>query len=184
MNPQAGAEPPRSSRSDASESVPVAPPTGRTAWARNLAAPVRDFLNTETAGAAAMLVAAIAALAWANSPWSSSYESVWTTELSVRLGGSGVSHELRQWVNEGLMTFYFLVVGLEAKRELDQGQLRERRRLAEPVLAALGGMAVPVVIYLALNAGTDGARGWGAAVSVDIAVPQPPAPRPPALNAR
>ncbi|MDP9295003.1 MAG: Na+/H+ antiporter NhaA, partial [Actinomycetota bacterium] len=99
--------------------------SGRTAWARNLAAPVRDFLNTETAGAAALLVATVAALAWANSPWPDSYESVWTTELSDRLGGSGISHDLRQWVNEGLMTFYFLVVGLEAKRELDQGQLRE-----------------------------------------------------------
>jgi Na+/H+ antiporter NhaA len=145
------------------------PSSGRTAWARNLAAPVRDFLNTETAGAAALLVATIAALVWANSPWSDSYESVWTTELSVRLGGSGISHDLRLWVNEGLMTFYFLVVGLEAKRELDQGQLRERRRMTLPVIAALGGMAVPVAIYLALNAGTDGAHGWGAAMSTDTA---------------
>jgi Na+/H+ antiporter NhaA len=143
--------------------------TQRTAWARNLAAPVRDFLSTETAGAAALLVATIAALAWANSPWSDSYESVWTTELSVRLGGSGVSHELRQWVNEGLMTFYFLVVGLEAKRELDLGQLRERRRIAVPVFAALGGMAVAVAIYLAINAGGSGAHGWGAAMSTDTA---------------
>jgi Na+/H+ antiporter NhaA len=143
--------------------------SGRTAWARNLAAPVRDFLNTETAGATALLVATIAALAWANSPWPDSYDSVWTTELSVRLGGSGISHDLRQWVNEGLMTFYFLVVGLEAKRELDQGQLRERRRLAVPVLSALGGMAVPVAIYLALNAGGSGAHGWGAAMSTDTA---------------
>jgi Na+/H+ antiporter NhaA len=142
---------------------------GRTAWARNLAAPVRDFLNTETAGAAALLVATVAALAWANSPWSSSYESVWTTQLSIRIGGSGVSHELRQWVNEGLMTFYFLVVGLEAKRELDLGQLRERRRIAAPVFAALGGMAVPVTIFLALNAGGAGAHGWGAAMSTDTA---------------
>ncbi len=143
--------------------------SGRTAWARNLAAPVRDFLSTETAGAAALLVATVAALAWANSPWPHSYESVWTTELSVRLGGSGISHDLRQWVNEGLMTFYFLVVGLEAKRELDQGQLRERRGLAVPVLSALGGMAVPVAIYLALNAGGSGAHGWGAAMSTDTA---------------
>src|SRR4051794_8631463 len=142
---------------------------GRTAWARNLAAPVRDFLNTETAGAAMLLAATIAALAWANSPWSDSYVSVWSTELSVRLGDSGISHSLRQWVNEGLMTFYFLVVGLEAKRELDQGQLRERRRLAIPVVAALGGMAVPVAIYLVLNAGSDGAHGWGAAMSTDTA---------------
>ena len=143
--------------------------SGRTAWARNLAAPVRDFLNTETAGAAALLIATLAALAWANSPWPDSYDSVWSTELSIRLGGSSISHDLRQWVNEGLMTFYFLVVGLEAKRELDQGQLRERRRLAIPVLAALGGMAVPVAIYLALNAGGSGAHGWGAAMSTDTA---------------
>jgi Na+/H+ antiporter NhaA len=143
--------------------------SGRTAWARNLAAPVRDFLNTETAGAAALLVATVVALAWANSPWPSSYESVWTTELSIHLGGSAISHDLRQWVNEGLMTFYFLVVGLEAKRELDQGQLRERRRMAVPVLAALGGMAVPIAIYLALNAGTDSVQGWGAAMSTDTA---------------
>src|SRR3954462_153415 len=94
-------------------------PSGRTAWARNLAAPVRDFLSTESAGAAALLIATVAALVWANSPWSDSYESVWTTELSIRVGSSGVSHELREWINEGLMTFYFLVVGLEAKRELD-----------------------------------------------------------------
>ena len=85
------------------------------------------------AGAAALLAATVAALVWANSPWSDSYESVWTTELSIRLGGSGISHDLRQWINEGLMTFFFLVVGLEAKRELDLGQLRERRRISLPV---------------------------------------------------
>jgi Na+/H+ antiporter NhaA len=143
--------------------------TGRTAWARNLAAPVRDFLSTETAGAAALLAAAVAALLWANSPWWHSYESVWTTELSVHLGDAAVSHDLRAWINEGLMTFYFLVVGLEAKRELDTGQLRERRRLAIPVVAALGGMTVPVLIYLAINAGGSSAGGWGAAMSTDTA---------------
>src|SRR3954449_8838019 len=89
--------------------------TGRTAWARNLAAPVRDFLSTETGGAAALLAAALAALVWADSPWWTSYESVWTTPLSIHLGDASLSHTLRAWVNEGLMTFYFLVVGLEAK---------------------------------------------------------------------
>src|SRR3954469_7520511 len=145
------------------------PTSGRTAWARNLAAPVRDFLSTESAGAAAVLIALLAALAWANSPWWHSYESVWTTELSIRLGDAGVTHELRDWINEGLMTFYFLVVGLEAKRELDLGQLRERRRILIIVLAALGGMAVPVAIYLGFNAGGHGADGWGAAMSTDTA---------------
>ena len=106
----------------------------RTAWARNLAAPVRNFLSTETGGAVAMLAAAIAALVWANSPWSHSYESVWTTKLTISLGGHGISADLRHWVNEGLMTLFFLVVGLEAKRELDLGELRERRRLAIPVV--------------------------------------------------
>ena len=143
--------------------------TGRTAWARNLAAPVRDFLSTETGGAMVMLAAVILALVWANGPSSSSYESVWTTTLSIRIGGSGIATDLRHWVNEGLMTFFFLVVGLEAKRELDMGELRERRRLTIPVFAALGGMTVPVLIYLAFNAGGAGARGWGAAMSTDTA---------------
>lgn len=141
----------------------------RTAWARNLAAPLRDFLNTETGGALALLAAALAALVWANSPWPHSYESVWTTRLSIRIGDGGISQDLRHWVNEGLMTFYFLVVGLEAKRELDVGQLRERRRVAIPLVAALGGMALAVTIYLAFNAGGAGARGWGAAMSTDTA---------------
>jgi Na+/H+ antiporter NhaA len=141
----------------------------RTAWARNLAAPLRDYLNTETGGALALLAATVAALVWANSPWPHSYESVWTTPLSIRIGSSGISQDLRHWVNEGLMTFFFLVVGLEAKRELDVGQLRERRRVAIPLVAALGGMALAVAIYLAFNAGGPGASGWGAAMSTDTA---------------
>jgi Na+/H+ antiporter NhaA len=143
--------------------------SGRTAWARNVAAPVRDFLSAETGGAVALLVAAVAALVWANSPWSDSYESVWQTELAIRLGDSGISMDLRHWVNEGLMTFFFLVVGLEAKRELTLGQLRERRRLAALALMALGGMGAAVLVYLAFNAGGSGAHGWGAAMSTDTA---------------
>ena len=142
---------------------------GRTAWARNLAAPVRSFLSTEEGGAFVMLGAAIAALAWANSPWWHSYESVWTTSLSIRVGSAGIAADLRTWVNEGLMTLFFLVVGLEAKRQLDLGELRERRRLAIPVFAAIGGIAVPIAIYLAFNAGRAGAHGWGAAMSTDTA---------------
>jgi Na+/H+ antiporter NhaA len=141
----------------------------RTAWARSVAAPLRDFLDTETGGAVVLLGATLVALAWANSPWWDSYESVWTTDLSVRLGDSGISQDLRLWVNQGLMTFFFLVVGLEAKRELDIGQLRDRRRIAIPLVAALGGMALPVCIYLAFNAGGSGAHGWGVAMSTDTA---------------
>jgi len=142
---------------------------GRTAWARNLAAPVRSFLSTEEGGAFVMLGAAIAALAWANSPWWHSYEKVWTTELSIRIGSTGIAADLRTWVNQGLMTLFFLVVGLEAKRQLDLGELRERRRLAIPVFAAMGGVAVPIAIYLAFNAGRAGGHGWGAAMSTDTA---------------
>ena len=142
---------------------------GRTAWARNLATPVRSFLSTETGGGMVMLGAAIAALLWANSPWWRSYESVWTTTLAVRVGSVGIAMDLRHWVNEGLMTLFFLVVGLEAKRQLDLGELRERRRLAIPVVAAIGGITVPVLIYLAFNAGGPGAHGWAAAMSTDTA---------------
>jgi Na+/H+ antiporter NhaA len=143
--------------------------SGRTAWARNLAAPVRDFLSTETGSAIVLLTAVLVALLWANSPWSDTYESLWTTKLSIAIGGGGIAADLRHWVNEGLMTFFFLVVGLEAKRELDMGELRERRRLAIPVFAAIGGMVVPIAIYLAVNAGGPGAHGWGTAMSTDTA---------------
>jgi Na+/H+ antiporter NhaA len=148
----------------------AAPPAGRTAWARNLGAPVRDFLRAETGGAAVLVAAAAAALLWANSPWSDSYASFWTTKLQISLGSHTLGGTLRQWVNEGLMTLFFLVVGLEAKRELDVGELRERGRLAIPVLAALGGMAACVGIYLAINAGGAGAKGWGSAMSTDTAL--------------
>ena len=141
--------------------------SGRTAWARNLASPVRDFLSTETGSALFLLGAAVAALVWANA--SSSYESVWTTKLSIHIGGSGISQDLRDWVNNGLMTFFFLVVGLEAKRELDTGELRERRRLAIPVVAAIGGIAGAIAIFLTFNAGGSGGHGFGAAMSTDTA---------------
>jgi Na+/H+ antiporter NhaA len=142
---------------------------GRTAWARNLAAPVRSFLSTEQGGAIVMLGAAIAALVWANAPGWHSYESLWGTQLAIRIGSMGIATDLRHWVNEGLMTLFFLVVGLEAKRQVDLGELRERRRLAIPVVAAFGGIMVPVLIYLAFNAGRSGAHGWAAAMSTDTA---------------
>ena len=154
-----------SSRADSASQ----PFSERTAWARNLAAPVRDFLNTESAGSTALLAAAVAALVWANSPWPDTYESFWSTELSIRIGSEGISLELREWVSEGLMTFFFLVVGLEARREFDIGAMRDRRRLALPVAAALGGMVAAALIYLAVNAGGPGAEGWGAAMSTDTA---------------
>lgn len=143
--------------------------TGRSTWARALTTPVREFLGAETGSATVLLGAALVALAWANSPWWDTYETVWTTEVAVSVGHSAISASARDWVDEGLMTFFFLVVGLEAKRELDMGELRARHHLTLPVVAALGGMAGAVGIYLALNAGGPGAGGWGAVLSTDTA---------------
>jgi len=142
--------------------------SGRTAWARSVETPLREFLRTETGSAAVLLAAAVAALVWVNVD-ASSYDSLWSTMLSIRVGDGGVSLDLRDWVNSGLMTFFFFVVGLEARREFDLGELRERRRFALPLLAGLGGMAVAVALYLAFNLGRPSAHGWGIAMSTDTA---------------
>ena len=142
--------------------------SGRTAWARSMQTPLRVFLRTETGGAAVLLAATVAALAWVNVD-ASSYRSLWETRLSIELGGHGISLDLREWVNSGLMTFFFFVVGLEARREFDLGELRERRRFALPLLAGIGGMAVAVAIYLVVNAGRPSVHGWGVAMSTDTA---------------
>jgi Na+/H+ antiporter NhaA len=146
----------------------AAPLAGRTAWARNLETPLRRFLRTETGSAAVLLAATIAALVWVNAD-SGSYDTVWATHLSIRLGRWAISQDLREWLNSGLMTFFFLVVGLEARREFDMGELRDRRRLALPLAAGIGGMIVPIAIYLAANAGRSSAHGWGTAMSTDTA---------------
>src|SRR5471032_893103 len=144
------------------------PFAGRTAWARNLETPLRSFLRTETGSAAILLFATVAALVWVNVD-ASSYERVWHTVVSVRVGGLGISEDLQYWLNSGLMTFFFFVVGLEARREFDMGELRERRRFALPLLAGIGGMIVPIAIYLAINAGHSSTHGWGSAMSTDTA---------------
>jgi Na+/H+ antiporter NhaA len=141
---------------------------GRTAWARSLETPLRSFLRTETGGAAVLLAAALAALVWANAD-ADSYDSFWRTTLSIDLGAHGVSLDLRGWVNSGLMTFFFFVAGLEARREFDLGELRERRRFTLPLVAAFGGMATAVAIYFVFNAGRSSAHGWGVAMSTDTA---------------
>jgi Na+/H+ antiporter NhaA len=142
--------------------------SGTTAWARSLETPLRRFLRTETGSAAILLAATIAALAWANAD-PAGYDAWWRTELSIRAGHAELGQDLREWVNSGLMAFFFLVAGLEARREFDMGELRERRRLALPLVAGLGGMVAPIAIYLALNAGSGTAGGWGIAMSTDTA---------------
>ncbi|MDT4993240.1 MAG: hypothetical protein QOH97_3132 [Actinoplanes sp.] len=142
--------------------------SGRTRWTRDLT-DLRSFLRTES-GSAGVLVAAIAvALLWANLA-GGSYEAFWHTGLSVRLGGVGIDLDLREWVNSGLMTLFFLVVGLEARREFDLGDLRDRTRFVLPGLAGVVGMAIPVLIFLAVNHDAPGAHGWGVAMSTDTAL--------------
>jgi Na+/H+ antiporter NhaA len=142
--------------------------SGRTAWARNLQTPLRTFLRTETGSAAVLLAATVAALLWVNIH-PGSYESLWRTDLSIHVGRLGIALDLREWVNSGLMALFFFTVGLEARREFDMGELRERSRVALPVLAGVGGMLVPVAIFLAINAGHPSVHGWGAALSTDTA---------------
>jgi Na+/H+ antiporter NhaA len=137
--------------------------------AGKVASPLRAFLNTESASARVLVGAVALALLWANlSP--AGYESFWTSDLPVRLGPLALNLDLRTWVNSGLMTLFFLVVGLEARREFDLGDLREHRRLILPVLAGLTGMVIPVIIYLVINRTGAGAHGWGAAMSTDTAL--------------
>ena len=140
----------------------------KTAWASRRLTPLRQFLRTETGSAAVLVAATLAALIWANVA-NASYHRFWDTELAVRLGVHGMSMDLRTFVNSGLMALFFLVVGLEARREWDMGELRIRSRLTLPLLAGLGGMLVPIVIYLAINAGRPTAHGWGSAMSTDTA---------------
>jgi Na+/H+ antiporter NhaA len=148
--------------------APAAESSERTAWARSLETPLRNFLRTETGSAVVLLAATVLALIWVN-VHASSYNSVWQTDLSLHLGNWGVAQDLRHWLNNGLMAFFFFVVGLEARREFDMGELRQRSRLALPLAAGIAGMAIPVAIFLAVNAGHHSTRGWGVAMSTDTA---------------
>ncbi len=131
--------------------------------------PLQSFLDTEYAGGLLLLAAAVAALAWANSPLGDSYERFWHTELTFGPAGWQLTHDYRGWVNEALMAMFFFVVGLEIKRELVSGELRDPRVAALPAIAALGGMVVPALIYLAFNSSGTEARGWGIPMATDIA---------------
>lgn len=141
---------------------------GETARAPHLAL-LRTFLKTEAGGAVVLLAATIAALVWANSPWGAGYDALWTTAIGITAGPFSLSHDLGHWINDGLMTLFFLLIGLEIRREFDMGEFRERRRVAVPVFAALGGMVLPVLIFLTMNPGGDAARGWAMVMATDTA---------------
>ncbi len=158
------------------------PPTERvhTTWMhsdryipKRFVRPALEFMETETAGGVVLLVAAVFALVWANSPLWRSYASLWDAHLAIHVGSwFSFDETLKNVVNDGLMAIFFFVVGLEIKRELVVGELREPRKAALPVMAALGGMLVPALIYTTfiLSSGaTEAARGWGIPMATDIA---------------
>ena len=138
---------------------------------RTVVQPLQRILRHEAAGGVVMLVAAAIAILWANSPWAASYTEAWHTPLRVELGGVlDLDHlSLQTWVNDALMTVFFLLVGVEIKREVVHGELRDARAVALPVIAAIGGMIVPAAIYAAINAGGPSANGWAVPMATDIA---------------
>jgi Na+:H+ antiporter, NhaA family len=132
--------------------------------------PLKDFLATEAAGGILLCLAALAALVWANSPWHGSYDSLWGTKIGLHVGSFHRTIDLHHLVNEALMTLFFFVVGLEIKREFVEGELRDRKRAALPIVAALGGMVVPAALYALITANSNGAQGWGVPMATDIAM--------------
>jgi len=139
---------------------------------RTLAKAVRPFVrfsHVEAAGGIVLVIATVVALVWANSPWKAGYASLWSTNVRFEFGSYVFEEDLSHVVNDMLMALFFFVVGMEIKRELVTGELRDRRAVALPAMAALGGMVVPAAIYLAFNAGGAGSDGWGIPMATDIA---------------
>ncbi len=134
-----------------------------------LARPLGRFLRVEAAGGLVLVAAAVVALVWANSPWQDGYTSFWTTPIELNIGPYHFEEDLQHWVNDALMAVFFFVVGLEIKHELVEGELHDRRAVALPAMAALGGMIVPALVYLAFNPGSPPNRGWGIPMATDIA---------------
>ncbi len=146
------------------------PPTFRATVNERLIRPLQDFLHQEASAGMLLVGAAIVALIWANSPWSDSYFDLWSTEAGIEIGSFHIDLNLREWVNDAAMVLFFFVVGLEIKRELTQGELRDPRQAALPIIGAVGGMVVPAAIYALLNAGGEGSAGWGIPMATDIAI--------------
>ena len=136
---------------------------------RRVVDPLRRFVHDEAAGGVVLLVATVAALVWANSPAAAGYEALWHFRVTAGTGPAAVTEDLRHWVNDGLMVLFFFVVGLEIKRELAVGELRDRRAATLPALAALGGVVLPALLFLLLVGGGPEARGWGIPLATDIA---------------
>jgi NhaA family Na+:H+ antiporter len=140
---------------------------------RRFVQPVLTFMRMEAAGGIVMLVAAVVALVWANSALGDRYFELFDATVEISFGGHHLHHlsqlTVRDWINDAAMVLFFFVVGLEIKRELVAGELRDPRAAALPAIAAVGGMVVPALIYLAFNAGGEGGGGWGIPMATDIA---------------
>ncbi|MFC7362234.1 Na+/H+ antiporter NhaA [Nocardioides astragali] len=134
-----------------------------------VSAPARAYVRTESASSLLLLISAVAALLIANSSWSAAYEQWWHTDLAVAVGDATLSMDLRHWVNDGLMVLFFFSIGLEVRREASVGELRRPGHAGLPLLAGIGGVVVPVLIYLIVNPSGDAARGWGVVVGTDTA---------------
>jgi NhaA family Na+:H+ antiporter len=138
-------------------------------FVHSIVRPFQEFARTEAAGGIVLLLCAVIALFWANSPWSDSYFRLWEQSLSVGIGRFVLVRSLHQWINDGLMSVFFFVVGLEIKRELLLGELASLRRAALPIAAAIGGMIAPALIFLAFNPSGPARAGWAIPVATDIA---------------
>jgi Na+/H+ antiporter NhaA len=160
-----------SSTSDSPQPVTQPPrpgPAGRLSLP-TLSPSSRLYVGTEAGGSALLLAATVLALAWANSPWAGAYQSFWSTPASIGVGSAELTLDLRHWVNDAAMALFFLVVGLEITHEVSTGDLRDRRNIAAPALGALGGLAVPALIYAAFNSSGPASAGWGIVMSTDTA---------------
>ncbi|HEX5762602.1 MAG TPA: Na+/H+ antiporter NhaA [Solirubrobacterales bacterium] len=131
--------------------------------------PVAEFLRAEAVGGFALLLGAFVALVWVNLIDAGSYESLWSTEMRIGIGDAAITETLGHWVNDGLMTLFFFLISLEIKREIVTGDLRHPKAASLPILAALGGVLLPVAIFLLLVGGEDGAGGWGIPMATDAA---------------
>ncbi|PRY58694.1 Na+/H+ antiporter NhaA [Glycomyces artemisiae] len=141
----------------------------RKPLARYVGRPAAEFLKIEPAAGMVLVACAVLALVWANSPWAASYQAVWGMDITIRIGSFELHHSLKDWINDGLMAVFFFVVGMEIKSEIVSGELRQVRNAVAPVAGAIGGMAVPALLYAAFNAGGEGAGGWGVPMATDIA---------------
>ena len=131
--------------------------------------PVTKFLKIEAAGGIVLFIATVIALVAANSPIADQYLAIWKTEVGFRVGSFEMFHSLKHWISDALMAIFFFVIGLEIKREVIYGELGDIRNAALPIAAALGGMIVPVAIYLSLQGGNPGSKAWGVPMATDIA---------------